>query len=223
MEAERTAGFRSQEKVAMFIDGESLRLTARTLGFDIDYALLLSAFRNTGALLRAFYYATIIENPEQFSSLRPLLDWLDYNGYSVVAKAGREVVDAGGMRKTKSSIAIELAVDAMEFAPLVGHMILFSGDGDLRPLVKAVQRRGVRVTVVSSIVTQPAMVADDLRRQADAFMDLHDLRSAIARRERADIQVQRGNRRDGIESLARRRSVVYRPTNGDMEVQTPEE
>src|SRR5437764_12067370 len=167
-------------KIALFIDGPNLYATARTLGFDIDYKRLLSEFQGRGALLRAFYYTAIIEDQE-FSSIRPLVDWLDYNGYTVVTKVMKEYVDASGRRKVKGDMHVELAVDAMELAAQIDEMILFSGDGDFRSLVEAVQRCGVRVTVVSSIASQPPMIADELRRQADVFTDLVELQSKLGR------------------------------------------
>lgn len=170
----------SSHKIALFIDGVNLYATARALGFDIDYKRLLKEFESRGALVRAFYYTAIIEDQE-YSSIRPLIDWLDYNGYSVVTKAAKEFVDQTGRRKVKGNMDIELAVDAMELAPHIDHMVLFSGDGDFRSLVEAVQRRGVRVTVVSTISTQPPMVADELRRQADVFTDIVQLRQQIGR------------------------------------------
>jgi uncharacterized LabA/DUF88 family protein len=166
--------------MALFIDGANLHATAKALGFDIDYGRLLREFQSRGTLLRAFYYTTIIEDQE-YSSVRPLVDWLDYNGYTVVTKSTKEFVDACGRRKLKSRMDVELAVDAMEIAQHIDQLVLFSGDGDFRPLVQAVQRRGVRVTVVSTISSQPPMIADDLRRQADAFIDLAQLRAKIAR------------------------------------------
>jgi uncharacterized LabA/DUF88 family protein len=169
-----------QEKSALFIDGANLYATAKALGFDIDYKRLLREFQSRGYLLRAFYYTAVIEDQE-YSSIRPLIDWLDYNGYSVVTKATKEFVDQTGRRKVKGNMDIELAVDAMELAGTIDHMVLFSGDGDFRSLVEAVQRRGVRVTVVSTISTQPPMVADELRRQADIFLDIVDLQSKIGR------------------------------------------
>jgi uncharacterized LabA/DUF88 family protein len=171
---------RDSSKMALFIDGANLHATAKALGFDIDYGRLLREFQSRGTLLRAFYYTTIIEDQE-YSSIRPLVDWLDYNGYSVVTKSTKEFVDACGRRKVKGRMDVELAVDAMEIARHIDQMVLLSGDGDFRPLVKAVQRRGVRVTVVSTISSQPPMIADDLRRQADAFIDLAQLRAKIAR------------------------------------------
>ena len=168
------------EKTALFIDGANLYATAKSLGFDIDYKRLLREFQGRGNLLRAFYYTAIIEDQE-YSSIRPLIDWLDYNGYSVVTKATKEFVDQTGRRKVKGNMDIELAVDAMELASHIDHMVLFSGDGDFRSLVEAVQRKGVRVTVCSTTSTQPPMVADELRRQADIFLDIATMQSKIGR------------------------------------------
>jgi uncharacterized LabA/DUF88 family protein len=167
-------------RIALFIDGANLYSTARALGFDIDYKRLLREFQERGVLLRAFYYTTLIEDQE-FVSLRPLIDWLDYNGYTAVTKLSKEFVDAGGRRRVKGSMNIELAVHAMELADHVDAIFLFSGDGDFRPLLEAVQRRGVHVTVVSTLASQPPMVADELRRQADAFLDLAELKPKIGR------------------------------------------
>ncbi len=166
--------------IALFIDGANLYATAKTLGFDVDYRRLLQEFQSRGVLLRAFYYTAIIEDQE-YSSIRPLVDWLDYNGYTVVTKSTKEFIDAHGRRKLKGSMDVELAVDAMEIAEHVDQIVLFSGDGDFRSLVEAVRRRGVRVTVVSTISSQPPMIADELRRQADVFIDLVELRAKVAR------------------------------------------
>jgi uncharacterized LabA/DUF88 family protein len=170
----------TSDRIALFVDGPNLYATAKTLGFDIDYKRLLTEFQRRGMLVRAYYYTAVIEDQE-FSSIRPLIDWLDYNGFTVVTKSTKEFVDANGRRKVKGNMDIELAVHAMELAEHVDQMVLFSGDGDFRPLIEAVQRRGVRVTVVSTISSQPPMVADELRRQADGFIDLVELRSAISR------------------------------------------
>src|SRR5499426_1705653 len=169
-----------KETLALFIDGANLYATTKSLGFDIDYKRLLREFQSRGYLVRAFYYTALIEDQE-YSSIRPLIDWLDYNGYSVVTKPTKEFVDALGRRKVKGNMDIELAVDAMEMADHIDHLVLFSGDGDFRSLVEAVQRKGVRVSVVSTNVTQPAMVADELRRQADDFIDLAHLAPKIGR------------------------------------------
>src|SRR6202140_2986349 len=170
----------SVEKIALFIDGANLYATMKSLGFDIDYKKLLREFQSRGYLVRAFYYTAVIEDQE-YSSIRPLIDWLDYNGYTGATKATKEFVDQTGRRKVKGNMDIELAVDAMEIAEHIDQMVLFSGDGDFRSLVEAMQRRGVRVTVVSTISTQPPMVADELRRQADVFLDIVELHPKIGR------------------------------------------
>ena len=168
------------EKIALFIDGANLYATAKSLGFDIDYKRLLREFQSRGYLVRAFYYTAVIEDQE-YSSIRPLIDWLDYNGYTVVTKATKEFVDQTGRRKVKGNMDIELAVDAMELSDYLDHIVLFSGDGDFRSLVEALQHKGKRVSVVSTLSTNPPMVADELRRQADQFIDLANLQEEIGR------------------------------------------
>jgi uncharacterized LabA/DUF88 family protein len=172
--------FYSTERIGLFIDGANLYAAARALGFDIDYKKLLQLFADKGHLVRAFYYTALIEDQE-YSPIRPLVDWLDYNGYTMVTKPTKEFTDASGRRKIKGNMDIELAIDVMEMAERLDHVVLFSGDGDFRRLVEAVQRKGVRVTVVSTIRSSPPMVADELRRQADVFVELDDLANSIAR------------------------------------------
>ncbi|WFU45098.1 NYN domain-containing protein [Bradyrhizobium sp. CB82] len=203
------------EKIALFIDGANLYATSKALGFDIDYKRLLEEFQSRGTMLRAFYYTTIIEDQE-CSSVRPLIDWLDYNGYTVVTKLTKEFIDASGRRKVKGNMDIELAVDAMELAEHVDQMVLFSGDGDFRSLVKAVQRRGVRVTVVSTIASQTPMIADELRRQADEFIDLAQLKLKLGRdpSERLGPTSRRAPR---IENRNARESLSDPPTNSPAE------
>jgi uncharacterized LabA/DUF88 family protein len=170
------------ERLAVFIDGANLFAASRNLGFDVDYKNLLAYFRERSYLVRAYYYTALLET-EEYSPLRPLVDWLDYNGYTVVTKPAKEFTDATGRRRVKGSVDIEMAVDVLDLTPHLDHAVIFSGDSDLRRLVEAVQRRGVRVTVISTIRTQPAMIADDLRRQADAFLDLADLAEHVTRRQ----------------------------------------
>ncbi len=172
--------FYPTERIALFIDGANLYATAKALGFDIDYKNLLGVFRNKGYLVRALYYTALVEDQE-YSSIRPLIDWLDYNGYTMVTKPTKEFTDASGRRKIKGNMDIELTVDAMELAPKLDHVVLFSGDGDFRSLVAALQAKGLRVSVVSTLQTQPPMVADELRRQADQFIDIADLEKDICR------------------------------------------
>ena len=170
----------SQERTALFIDGSNLHATARALSFDIDYKRLLEMFTEEVRLIRAFYYTAMHEDQE-YSPIRPLIDWLDYNGYTMVTKPTKEFTDSAGHRRIKGNMDIELAIDVMEMAETLNHIILFSGDGDFRRLVEAVQRKGLRVTVVSTIRSQPPMIADELRRQADNFIELQDLQERIAR------------------------------------------
>jgi len=172
--------FYPTERVALFIDGANLYAAARALGFDIDYKRLLQHFGEEGRLIRAFYYTALFEDQE-YSPIRPLVDWLDYNGYTIVTKPTKEFTDSTGRRKIKGNMDIELAIDVMEMAEHLDHIVLFSGDGDFRRLVEAVQRKGVRVTVVSTVRSSPPMVADELRRQADRFIELDTLSGDIAR------------------------------------------
>jgi uncharacterized LabA/DUF88 family protein len=172
--------FDPREKIALFIDGANLYATSRALGFDIDYRKLLSSFQKRGYLIRAYYYTALIEDQE-YSSIRPLIDWLDYNGFRVVTKPAKEFTDATGRRKIKGNMDIELTVDALELAEHVDHYVIFSGDGDFRTLVEALQRRGRKVSVVSTMASQPPMIADDLRRQADNFIDLLSLKGELGR------------------------------------------
>lgn len=170
-------------RLALFIDGANLHAACRTLGFDVDYRSLLQHFQERGDLVRAHYYTAVLDT-EEYSPLRPLVDWLGYNGYAVVTKPAKTFTDAvTGLRRVKGNMDIEIAVDMLELAPRLDHAVLFSGDGDFRRVVEAVQRQGVRVTVISTIRTQPAMIADELRRQADAFLDLTELAEFVARRQ----------------------------------------
>ena len=172
--------FDPREKVALFIDGANLYATSRALGFDIDYRKLLSSFQKRGYLVRAYYYTALVEDQE-YSSIRPLIDWLDYNGFKVVTKPAKEFTDSTGRRKIKGNMDIELTVDALELAEYVDHYVIFSGDGDFRTLVEALQRKGRKVSIVSTMASQPPMISDDLRRQADNFIDLMSLKGELGR------------------------------------------
>ncbi len=172
--------FHAHERIALFIDGVALYQTARALACEIDYRRLLGVFSAKGRLVRALYY-TVLPEDQEYSPLRPLIDWLDYNGFSVVTRPARDFPDGSGRRKPRASMEIDMAVDMMELGDTLDHVVLFSGDGDFRRLVEALQRRGVRVSVVSTLRANAPMIADELRRQADQFIDLADLASAIGR------------------------------------------
>jgi len=175
--------FYPSDRLALFIDGANLHAAAKSLGFDIDFKRLLDEFRKRGLLIRAYYYTTLVED-QDYSPIRPLVDWLDYNGFTLVTKPAKEYTDREGRKRYRGDMDIELAVDMLELAPKADHFVLFSGDSDFAHLVAAVQRKGVRVTVVSTLRSQPAMASDDLRRQADAFVDLADLADIIGRAPR---------------------------------------
>ncbi len=169
-----------EERLAIFIDGANLYNAAKTLGFDIDYRKLLEFFADRARLIRAFYYTAIVED-QDYSPLRPLVDWHDYNGYTLVTKPTKEFTDAMGRRKIKGNMDMELAIDAMSLVDVVDHFVIFSGDGDFRILIEALQRKGRKVSVVSTITSQPPMVSDDVRRQCDHFVDLITLKEDIGR------------------------------------------
>ncbi|OYV33231.1 MAG: NYN domain-containing protein [Acidocella sp. 20-61-6] len=173
--------FVQQERTALFIDGANLYAATRSLGFDIDYRRLLDFFSSKTTLVRAYYYSALLET-EEYSPLKPLTDWLAYNGFTLVTKPAKEFTDAQGRRRIKGNMDIELAIDMLELAPRLDHAVLFSGDSDFRRLVEAVQRRGVRVSVISSIKTNPPMIADELRRQADQYIELADIAPGFTRK-----------------------------------------
>ncbi|HJS79002.1 MAG TPA: NYN domain-containing protein [Vitreimonas sp.] len=176
----------ADERVALFIDGANLYSAAKALAFDIDYRKLLDEFRKRGRLIRAYYYTALVED-QDFSPIRPLVDWLDYNGYTLVTKAAKEYTDANGRRRFKGDMDVELTVGLLQATSFVDHAFLFSGDGDFLAAIEAVQRKGMRVSVVSTIKSNPPMASDDIRRAADNFIDLTDLTSLVGRppRERA--------------------------------------
>jgi uncharacterized LabA/DUF88 family protein len=175
--------FYKDERLTLFIDGASLYQAARAVGLEIDFRKLLKEFQARGRLLRASYYTTIVESDE-YSPIRPLIDWLAYNGFNVIRKPAREFVDRDGRKRNRGNMDVEIAVDMLDAAGWSDHIVLFSGNGDFRRLVEAVKARGVRVSVVSTLESSPPMIADDLRREADAFIDLMDLAELIARPRR---------------------------------------
>lgn len=174
--------FYPDERVAIFIDGSNLYAAIRSLGFDFDYKKLLEYFRKRCRLIRAYYY-TALGDDQDYSPIRPLVDWLAYNGYTVITKPIKEYVDpVTGHRRTKGNMDIEIAVGMLSMASHYDHVALFSGDGDFRSMVEAIQQLGKRVTVISSLQTQPPMIADELRRQADEFIELDDIKDELMRK-----------------------------------------
>ena len=170
--------FNKDERIALFIDGANLHAATKSIDFDIDYKKLLAFFQSKGKLVRALYYTALSEDPEH-SGIKPLIDWLSYNGYVLVTKPAKEYTDQTGKKVIKGNMDIEIAVDMMAMADRLDHMVLFSGDGDFRALVEAVQKKSCRVTAVSSSKSRPPLVGDELRRQVDQFVEIIDLEAEI--------------------------------------------
>jgi uncharacterized LabA/DUF88 family protein len=190
--------FYKDERLALFIDGANLYSAGKTLGVEVDYRKLLEEFRRRGRLVRAYYYTALVEN-DDYSPIRPLVDWLQYNGFKVVTKPAKEFTDSAGRRRVKGDMDVEITVDMLNLSTRVDHVVLFSGDGDLTRLVQAVQERGVRVSVVSTLKTSPPMIADELRRAADTFIELADLAELVGRPPRQAAMVSAGHDDDDEE------------------------
>lgn len=164
-------------RVAIFIDGVEFDETLRCIDGAVDYRKLLGAFQEHGRLLRAYYYAPTDE--QALISMRPLLDWLTYNGYQVRVKGDGEHSERRSRQRSRS-MSIELAVDVLELAPHLDTIVLITGDDAFKPLVAAVQARGITVSVVSTLKSKPAMVGNALRRQADEFIEIVSMLPRIA-------------------------------------------
>lgn len=184
-------GVRPQDRVAVFIDGPNLYGAARSAAFEIDFKNFNALVEGEGRLVRSYYY-TPLADTEEFNAVKPLVDFLGYNGFTVVTKPLKEYVDSDGRRRIKGNMNVEMAVDALSLADSVDQMIFFSGDGELSALIEAVQRKGVRVTVVSSKSGSTPMISDELRRQADNFIDISALADKLRRDvPRPGVQVER--------------------------------
>lgn len=174
---------RAGDETVVLIDGANFWSTCKNLGFDIDYKALLELLRKHFNIIRVSYYTATLTDSENVTKIRPILDWLSYNGYKVVEKPAKVIRDreTGQITKIKGNMDIEIAIDALDAAEYAKVIILFTGDGDFTELVRALQRKGVRVIVVSSMKTTAIMIADDLRRQADFFVEVSTMREIIAR------------------------------------------
>jgi uncharacterized LabA/DUF88 family protein len=178
--------FYPDERLGLFIDGANFYAALRALNIEVDYSRLLDEFRRRGRLVRANYYTALVEDQE-FSPLKKMIDWLDYNGFTIITKSAKEYTDhASGRKRIKGDMDVNITVDALRAADWLDHIILFSGDGDFCPLIKAIQDKGVRVSVVSTMQSSPPVASDDLRRIADSFIEINDLASLLARPARAD-------------------------------------
>lgn len=171
---------RQLDRIAAFIDGSNNFASVEALGFDINYDALRAWLDRRGALVRVYYFTAIRKDADGYATIQPLVDFLLYHGYTVIVKDTRSF-ESGGVIRTKGNMDIELAVKSLQISDHYDHAFIFSGDGDFRSLVEVLQDKGKRVTIVSSIATKPPMCADILRKQADAFIELNDLRPQIAR------------------------------------------
>jgi uncharacterized LabA/DUF88 family protein len=183
-------GTRPEERVSVYIDGPNLYATSRALGVNLDYKKLLKNFKEAANLIRLNYFTAVFENSVEYNSIRPLLDWLDYNGYMVHEKPAKEFTDSAGRRKVRGNVAIDMSVHMMESASHLDHIFLFSGDGDFLSTVFALQRMGVRVTVISTLLSpgDNPMVSDELRRAADQFIDLNSILSVVGQDEKDSVR-----------------------------------
>lgn len=168
-------------KTAVLIDGANLFATAKNLGFDIDFKLLKSKLEEKYNVHRIYYYTALVEQDGEKILLKPLVDWLTYNGFMLITKSARVMINREGVKKIKGNMDVEIAVDAMNIANLPGmtDIVFFTGDGDFRYLVEDIQRKGVKVTIFSSIITNTAMIADNLRKQCDEFIELDSWKDRI--------------------------------------------
>lgn len=176
-----SALLRKSDRTALFIDGASLHHAARNLGFEVDFRSLRTLFEENTDFQRAYYYAAMPET-DDYSPLKPLTDWLAYNGYYLITKPAREFTDGTGRRRVKGNMDVELTADLLLQAPRLDHAVIISGDSDLRRAVEAAQGLGTRVSVISSLRTSPPMIGDDLRRQTDTFIELADVAYYFTRR-----------------------------------------
>jgi uncharacterized LabA/DUF88 family protein len=175
------------QRFAVFIDGSNFHASTKALNFDVDFEKLLRVLRESGHLVRAYYYTALPDNNTEYSPIKRIADWLDYNGYTVVSKPWRDFTNSEtGQRRIKGNMDMELALDMIKLANHVEHVVLFSGDGDFCRLLHEVQDKGVSVTVISS----NKLVADTLRRQADDFIEVNQIRHLIERDQQQDDQQQ---------------------------------
>lgn len=175
----------------VLIDGSNLYESARATGIRIDYKRLLALMNEDGTLLRSYYFTALRDKSIQ-APLRATVDWLSHNGYVCVTKATKEwdepvtrfneqgVQVTEMVRKIKGNVDVDIVTYAFKCAHLVQEIYLFSGDGDFTIMVKELQERyALKVFVVSSI----GLVSTELRRQADKFIDLSNLRSDIGKED----------------------------------------
>jgi len=170
--------FYKNEALAIIIDGASIHSASQSVDLQIDWHTFLTEFQNRGHLIRAIYATPIFEDEGEHNPLRPLIDWLDYNGFTTITRTARKEADDNGRFRIKNgNIHVDVTLAAIRLAKKADHIVLFSGDGSYEPLVKELKRMNVRVSVCCA----KKSAADGLRRNADEFIDLEDIRGLVGR------------------------------------------
>lgn len=160
---------------AVMIDGLNTHYCFKSLGFSPDYKKMLDYFKRITILKKVYYFVVIDKDQEENSIIR-LIDWLDYNGFIC------KVTDTDERNK---GIQVDFTVQVMKLIPVVDHYVLFTGNSQFVPLVRHLDDAGKVVTVCSTMLNQK-MVSDSLRRAADNFVELNDLRPFIEKDVHAD-------------------------------------
>lgn len=164
-------------KHIVLIDGANMSFAMNAIGRRFDWKKLRHFFveADYGLCLGLRYYTAIHERADGEQPLRKIVDWLSYNGYLVVSKMTKSYENSDGSTRIKGNMDIEMATDMIRFAPRVDKIHLFTGDADFTYAVKAVQDMGVIVDVYSTMQGANSIIGDDLRRQANNYIDIGDL------------------------------------------------
>lgn len=173
--------FYNTERIGLFIDGYSLYQTVRAMDLRIDYKALRDLFASKGRLNRVQYFATVNDHdPDEFNPQRKTFDWLQYNGFDVQTIQTRSFTGSDGEIQYRGNASVLMTCYALKHAEHLDHVVILTGNADFAPLITALQERGTRVTMVSTI-KNGSLCSDQLRRSADDFIDLEDLRQQISK------------------------------------------
>ena len=176
--------FYPNERTSIFIDGRSLFHTARKLDFEVDLSKFSQYFASKFQLVRCSYYTPV---SEERTPLHNILDWLSYNGFTVSTRVFSPDNHPPSISSLMSVDIIEQTLGngyAGDEPYALQHVVIVSGDGDYCPVVKFLKSRSIRVSVMSSLETEPLSISEELRRLADNFIELDDLRSELERHKK---------------------------------------
>ena len=173
--------FDSRANVMLFFDGANTQMAAKALSFEIDYKKLRDGFAERCNVLRSYYFqATPPDGYENYAYVKPLTDFLSYNNYHLITKPFRQFKDADGVVRGKGNMDIEIAIQMMKSMNKADYLFLFSGDGDFKPLLEECQLNGhAQIVVVSTLHSEPPVVSDELRKQADHYIDWANLEPVV--------------------------------------------